>query len=125
MIEVRSKGNFNKTESFLKQAQKASPEDVFDRYADRVLSALKKATPVDTGLTADSWIYKIERKKNSVRIAFYNTNVVDGMSVAVLVQYGHAARDGRWIPGIDYINPAVQPIFDEISNAAWKEVIKG
>lgn len=125
MISVNSKGSFNKTESFLKQAKKAANVDVLEMYANKVLRALENATPKDTGKTAASWIYKIERTGKSAKITFYNTNINDGVLVAVMLQYGHAARDGRWVPGVDYINPAVRPIFDDIRDAAWKEVIKG
>ena len=125
MITVKSKGNFNKTEAFMTQAKKASKVDALELYANKVLRALELATPVDTGKTAASWIYKIERTDKSAKISFYNTNINNGVLVAIMLQYGHAARDGRWIPGKDYINPAVRPIFDDIRDAAWKEVIKG
>lgn len=125
MFGIKAKGDFKKTESFLSQAKKASRVDVLEVYADKVLRALENATPVDTGKTAQSWYYKIERNGNSAKVSYYNKNEEGNCSVALLLQYGHAARNGRWVPGIDYINPAVKPIFDEIQEAAWKEVIKG
>lgn len=123
---MKAKGDFKKTESFLNQARKASRVDVLEQYADKVLRALENATPVDTGKTAESWYYRIERNGNSAKVSFFNSNSNGSdLSIALLLQYGHAARNGRWVPGIDYINPAVQPIFDQIREAAWKEVTKG
>lgn len=125
MISVKAKGSFDKTYRFFTQAVKGLKADKAESYASKVIAALEAATPVDSGLTSKSWTYKIERTGRSVRISFYNTNINDGVSIALLLQYGHAARDGRWIPGIDYINPAVKPIFDKARDAVWKEVVRG
>ena len=95
-----------------------------DKYGREGVAALASATPVDTGLTANSWQYKIEQKKGSVSISFYNTNIQNGVPIAVILQYGHATRNGGWVQGRDYINPAIQPIFDKIANEAWREVTK-
>jgi hypothetical protein len=89
------------------------------------VAALKSATPVDTGLTANSWYYKIERTKSSISITFNNSNIQNGVPIAIILQYGHGTRNGGWVQGRDYINPAIQPIFDKITEQAWKEVTKG
>ena len=88
------------------------------------MAALSSATPIDSGLTAESWYYEIENKKGSAIITFYNSNVQNGVPIAIVLQYGHGTRNGGWVQGRDYINPAIQPIFDEIANEAWGEVTK-
>lgn len=95
-----------------------------DKYGREGVAALASATPVDTGLTAHSWKYEIQQKKDSVTISFSNTNIQNGVPIAIILQYGHATRNGGWVQGRDYINPAIQPIFDKIANEAWKEVTK-
>ena len=124
MISFKQKGSFDNTVKFFDQVKKAAQVNSLDKYAGDVIRALVAATPKDRGITALSWSYKIERTSKSAKISFYNSSSNDGVSIALLVQYGHAARDGRWIPGIDYVNPAVKPIFDRKRDAAWKEVIK-
>ena len=86
------------------------------------MAALASATPRDTGKTANSWNYEIKQDKDSVSISFYNTNIQNGVPIAIILQYGHGTRNGGWVQGQDYINPAIQPIFDEIVKSAWKEV---
>ena len=86
------------------------------------MTALASATPRDTGKTANSWNYEIKQEKGSVSISFYNTNIQNGVPIAIILQYGHGTRNGGWVQGRDYINPAIQPIFDEIVKSAWKEV---
>ena len=86
------------------------------------MAALEYSTPVDSGLTARSWHYKIENRKGSVAISFYNSNIQNGVPIAVILQYGHGTGTGGWVAGRDYINPAIQPIFDKIANEAWREV---
>jgi hypothetical protein len=88
------------------------------------VEALSAATPVDTGLTASSWTYDIVQTKDSVTINFNNTNIQNGCPIAVILQYGHGTRNGGWVQGRDYINPAIQPVFDKIANEAWKEVTR-
>lgn len=96
-----------------------------DKYGRRGVAALSSATPRDTGKTAESWVYEIIREKDSVRIEFSNTNVIaDGTPVAILLQYGHATKHGGYVQGIDYINPAIQPIFKQIADDAWREVTR-
>lgn len=122
MIKVISKGNFKKTEEMLKRSGNWSSKIDLDKYGSKGVAALKEATPKDTGLTANSWTYNITRSKNSVIISFENTNINDGVPIAIILQYGHGTRNGGWVEGYDYINPAVRPIFDELAKAAWKEV---
>ena len=122
MIKVISKGNFKKTEEMLKRSGNWSSKIDLDKYGSKGVAALKEATPKDTCLTANSWSYNITRSKDSVVISFENTNINDGVPIAIILQYGHGTRNGGWVEGYDYINPAVRPIFDELAKAAWKEV---
>ena len=93
-----------------------------DSYGVKGVEALRNATPKDTGLTANSWSYKIEKSNNNITISFENSNINDGVPIAIILQYGHGTRNGGWVEGYDYINPAIRPIFDELAKAAWKEV---
>ena len=88
------------------------------------MAALASATPVDTGLTASSWYYEISNKNGSAMISFHNSNIQNGVPIAIILQYGHGTRNGGWVEGRDYINPAIRPIFDRIADDAWKEVTK-
>lgn len=124
MIKFRQKGDFSNLTRFLERAKEAVHLGDLDKYGREGVAALASATPVDTGLTANSWRYEIEQKKGSVSISFYNTNIQNGVPIAIILQYGHATRNGGWVQGRDYINPAIQPIFDKIANDAWKEVTK-
>lgn len=123
MISFRQKGDFSKLTRFLEKAKEAVRLGDLDKYGREGVAALASATPVDSGLTARSWHYKIENRKGSVAISFYNSNVQNGVSIAVILQYGHGTRTGGWVAGRDYINPAIQPVFDKIANEAWREVI--
>lgn len=125
MISFRHKGNFSKTTRFLGKAKRFTNFSDLDKYGKEGVAALKSATPVDTGLTANSWYYTIERKNGSVSILFNNSNIQNGVPIAIILQYGHGTRNGGWVQGRDYINPAIQPIFDKITEQAWKEVTKG
>ena len=124
MISFRQKGDFSKTTTFLERAKTAFHISDFDQYGKAGVQALSSATPVDSGKTAKSWYYKIENKKGSITITFYNSNIQNGVPIAIILQYGHSTRNGGWVQGRDYINPAIQPIFDKIADAAWKEVTK-
>lgn len=123
MIGFYSKGSFGKTEAFLNKMSKT--DEIYRalaRYGQEGVNALAKATPANSGLTADSWYYEILRDKTSWSIIWGNTNVVDGRPISILLQYGHATRTGGWVEGRDYINPALQPIFDRMASEAWKAV---
>lgn len=122
MLTVKQKGDFSKLTKYLMKTKKSVNLDGLDKYGKEGVAALKAATPVDTGLTASSWYYEIEREKGRVSIAFYNSNVQNGIPIAIILQYGHATGGGGWVEGRDYINPAIQPIFDKIAEKAWKEV---
>ena len=124
MIRFRQKGDFSKTTNFLKRAKDKVYLEDLDKYGRQGVAALASATPIDSGKTASSWYYKIENTKESAKITFYNSNVQNGVSIAVILQYGHGTRKGGWVEGRDYINPAVQPIFDKIVDDAWREVSK-
>ena len=124
MISFRHKGDFSKTTSFLKRAKDKVYLEDLDKYGRQGVAALASATPIDSGKTASSWYYKIENTKESAKITFYNSNVQNGVSIAIILQYGHGTRNGGWVEGRDYINPAVQPIFDKIVDDAWREVNK-
>ena len=124
MITFRQKGDFSKLTNFMEKAKEAVRIGDLDRYGREGVAALMSATPVDTGETAKSWYYEIVRKNGSVQINFNNRNIQNGVPIAVILQYGHGTRNGGWVEGRDYINPAVQPIFDDIAKNAWREVTK-
>ena len=124
MISFRQKGDFSKTNSFLKNMKRNAYLRILDGYGKQGVAALASATPVDTGLTASSWYYTIDRTANSVSIVFHNSNVQNGVPIAIVLHYGHATGTGGWVQGRDYINSAIQPIFDKLANEAWREVTK-
>lgn len=124
MITIRQKGDFSKLTSFLEKAKRVVKMSDLDRYGKAGVDALASATPVDSGETASSWYYTIENKNGSATISFHNSNIQNGVPIAIILQYGHGTRNGGWVAGRDYINPAIRPIFDSIANEAWKEVTK-
>lgn len=124
MISFRQKGDFSKLTRFLERAKEAVKIGDLDKYGRAGVAALSSATPVDSGLTASSWYYEIEHKDGSSTITFNNSNIQNGVPIAIILQYGHGTRGGGWVEGRDYINPAIQPIFDEIVESAWREVTK-
>lgn len=124
MISFNQKGDLSKTIDFLNGLKKKHIETMLSKYGQQGVDALSKATPVDTGETANSWKFKIESKKGKATIIWYNTNVVNGVPIAILLQYGHGTQNGGYIQGRDYINPAMRPIFDRMANDIWKEVTK-
>ena len=124
MINFRHKGDFSKLTAYLERNKKGVNIRSLDKYAKEGVAALASATPVDTGLTASSWYHEIEDNNGIVRISFCNSNIQNGVPIAIILQYGHGTNNGGWVEGRDYINPAIQPIFDKILNDAWKEVTK-
>lgn len=122
MITFKQSGNFNQTEKFLTRAFKIDYKNILQKYGQLGVMALASVTPVDSRLTSHSWSYKVAKTKDSYRIDWSNTNVVDGVSIAIILQYGHATKNGGYVQGRDYINPAVQPIFDQLTAEMWKEV---
>ncbi len=124
MITFRQKGDFSKLTRYLEKVKSAVKLSDLDKYGKEGVAALASATPVDTGLTASSWSYEIKHKNGTVSISFKNSNIQNGVPIAIILQYGHGTRNGGWVQGRDYINPAIQPIFDKIANDAWREVTK-
>lgn len=122
MITVKYHGDFKNTKEFLKKASKLDISKILDEYGRAGVSALSATTPVDTGLTANSWNYEVSSKNGAYSIAWTNSNVVNGVPIAIILQYGHGTRNGGFVQGRDYINPAIQPIFDKIANGTWEEV---
>ena len=121
MISVSSRGGFSKTEAFLRRARDLRIQ-ILRRYGEEGVRALSLATPKDTGETASSWYYQIKEDKTSTTIEWLNRHVEDSVPIAVILQYGHGTNGGGYVEGIDYINPAMRPLFEEIANSVWKEV---
>lgn len=124
MIKFRHKGDFAKTTHYFERAKKGAHLRVLERYGREGVAALSSATPVDTGRTANSWSYKITYSNGKATISFHNSNIQNGVPIAIILQYGHGTGTGGWVHGRDYINPAIQPVFDKIANDAWREVTK-
>ena len=124
MISFRQKGDFSKLTRFLERAKEAVRLGDLDKYGREGVAALASATPIDSGETAKSWYYEITNKNGTAAITFCNSNIQNGVPIAIILQYGHGTRNGGWVEGRDYINPAIQPIFDKIVEDAWREVTK-
>ena len=124
MISFRQKGDFSNLSSYFERVKEKVKLGDLDKYGRAGVAALASATPVDSGQTANSWYYEIERQNGSVSIVFNNSNVNKGVPIAIILQYGHGTKNGGWVQGRDYINPAIQPVFDEIVDKAWREVTK-
>lgn len=124
MITIRHKGDFAKTTRYFEKLKKSARISCLERFGKEGVAALASATPVDSGLTANSWYYKIKYEKGLATISFHNSNIQNGIPIAIILQYGHGTRNGGWVEGRDYINPAIQPVFDNLANEAWKEVTK-
>lgn len=122
MISFRQKGDFSKLNKYFEKLRETAKIGVLDKYGQAGVAALASATPTETGLTASSWYYEIKRQNGSVSIEFKNSNVNKGVPIAIILQYGHSTGTGGWVEGRDYINPAIQPIFDQLTADAWKEV---
>lgn len=124
MISFKQTGKLSKTTKFLEKAKESVKLGTLDKYGREGVEALSAGTPVDSGKTAASWSYEIQRKKGCAVISFNNSNIQNGVPIAVIIQYGHATRNGGWVQGRDYINPALRPVFDKLANEAWREVTK-
>ncbi len=124
MVRIKTKGNFNKTHSFLDRMRSRDYLNVLNKYGQMGVDALSAATPIDTGLTASSWGYEIHSSGATSKIVWTNSNVNDGVPIAILIQYGHGTRGGTYVQGIDFINPAMRSVFDNIADAVWKEVTR-
>ena len=122
VIIFRQKGDWKKTRKFLKRCSDLDLDDVLNLYGQEGVDALAKATPKDTGKTAASWSYEVTKDRESIVITWKNSNIVDGVPIAVILQYGHGTRNGGYVEGVDYINPAMRPVFERIAARAWGEV---
>lgn len=123
-ITVKHKGDFSKTEKFFNTLLNRDYLNVLDQYGKEGVAALSAATPKDSGKTAESWDYNIVSNNKQTKLVFTNSNTNNGVNIAIILQYGHGTRNGGYVVGRDYINPALRPIFDRIADAAWKEVTK-
>ncbi len=124
MITFKQKGDFKKVTGYFERIKEAVNVGILDKYGRRGVEALSAATPQDTGVTASSWYYEIEHSNGRAVLSFGNSNTNDGVNIAVILQYGHGTGTGGWVEGRDYINPAIQPIFDAIAEEAWREVTR-
>lgn len=122
VVMFRQKGDFRRTSDFLKRANRLNLDAILNQYGQEGVEALRAATPKDTGTTANSWSYTVHKGAGSITITWSNSNIVDGVPIAVILQYGHGTRNGGYVQGTDYINPAMKPIFDKIAQRAWEEV---
>lgn len=122
MIVFSQQGNFEKATSFLERLKEIVHKSELDKYGKAGVEALRQATPLDSGKTADAWYYEIEHGHEQVRLQFCNSNINEGVPIAIILQLGHGTGTGGWVEGRDYINPAIQPVFDKLANDAWKEV---
>lgn len=124
MIKFTHKGDFSKLTRYFERLKEAARLSILDKYGREGVAALASATPVDTGHTAASWYYEVTHNSGSAKITFNNSHINKGVPIAIILQYGHGTRNGGWVEGRDYINPAVQPLFDKIVDEAWREVTK-
>ena len=124
MIVFRQKGDFSKRNRYLERARNAIRIGDLGKYGREGVAALSSATPVDSGLPASSWYSEINHAKNGASISFNNSNIQNGVPIAIIIQYGHGTGNGGWVQGMDYIHPAVRPVFDKRAEHVWKEVTK-
>lgn len=124
MIRLTQKGDFSKLNRYLERVKEVVKIGDLNKYGRQGVEALKAATPVDSGETANSWYYEIKRQNGVVSIEFNNSHINKGVPIAIILQYGHGTNNGGWVEGKDYINPVIQPLFDKIAEDAWKEVVK-
>lgn len=124
MITFRHRGSLSKTTRFLERAKHAVRLADLDKYGREGVAALASATPIESGRTASSWYYEVSYGASGARITFNNSNVNQGVPIAIILQYGHGTGTGGWVEGRDYINPAIQPIFDRLVDEAWREVTR-
>lgn len=123
-VVIKHRGNFKKTETFLKKASDLNIQKVLEKYGQKGVAALSAATPVDTGLTAQSWSYEIKKNKGSITLSWTNSNMVNGVPIVILLQYGHGTKNGGFVQGTDFINPVMKQVFDDITKEVWVEVTR-
>lgn len=122
MISLKSKGGWLNTFNYLRKASKLNLSSLLERYAEKGVEALSQSTPIDTGLAASSWSYTIDQEKGGSKITWINNDIEGGCNVAILIQYGHGVRGGGYVQGRDFINPAMQPVFDSMVEELWEEI---
>lgn len=122
MVTFKHRGNFNSLEKFLNKVRGSTYLNMLNKYGEAGVKALADATPVDSGKTAECWTFEISRTQNRTTLSWLNTNVNEGVNIAIILQYGHGTGTGGYVEGRDYINPAIRPVFDKIAEEAWKEV---
>lgn len=122
MISFRQKGDFSKLTRYFERIKEAVNLSILDKYGREGVAALASATPVDSGKTASSWYYKIKHSNGTATLSFHNSNVNDGVPIAIILQLGHGTGTGGYVQGRDYINPAIRPLFDKIAEDAWREM---
>lgn len=123
-IRLSSKGDFSKVTGYLEKLKEGLYLGILNKYGREGVNALRAATPVDSGKTAAGWYYKIQNGHGKAEIQFCNSNINEGVPIAIIIQYGHGTGTGGWVQGVDYINPALKPVFEEIKNKVWEEVTK-
>lgn len=121
-IVVKVKGDFKETKKFLNKMTTRDYIKNLHRLGERGVSALAAATPVNTGVTSQSWRFELIEEKGHVKLCWVNDNMVEGIPLVILLQYGHGTKNGGYVVGRDFINPAIRPIFDQIANEAWMVV---
>lgn len=124
MIIIRHKGNFDKTEKWYDRMLRRDHMRILNEYGERGVAALKAATPVDSGITADSWSYEIKQDDKKITIAFNNSSESNGCNIVILLMYGHGTKNGGYVQANDFVNPVLEPIFKDLADAAWREVKK-
>lgn len=122
MVTFSVSGDYKKTRKFLQRSQKMDFRSILAKYGQMGVDALREATPKDSGETASAWGYEIQTTRNGATIYWTNSHINQGVNIALILQYGHGTGTGGWVEGRDYINPSIQPIFDEIADAVVKEV---
>ena len=123
-ITFKQTGDYKKITNYFERVKEVFKLGALYKYGREGVAALASATPKDTGLTADSWYYEIENQNGVAKVSFHNKNLNKNVNIALILQLGHGTRNGGWVEGRDYINPAIQPVFDDLANDAWKEVTK-
>ena len=124
MITFESQGDWRPTRNWMARMAKLDLALIMNQFGKEWVEALSRATPSSSGQTAGSWNYQVKRTGNSWRIDWTNSHVNKGVNIAVILQYGHGTRNGGYVVGRDYINPAIKPVFDKIAKQAWKEVTR-
>lgn len=124
IVTFRQKGDFSKATSWLERIKEVARMGILDKYGRAGVEALSSATPVDTGETASSWSYQIQNGGGKATIEFHNSHINKGIPIAIILQYGHGTGTGGWVEGRDYINPAIQPVFDKLVEEACGEVMR-